>query len=309
MRRPASRRRRRRTRRVPDRETDAILRLVAATVLRLRTASRWTQHQLGHRADVAQSEVSDVEHARLPDLPIGTAVRLLTALGAQTTLMIQSPFMAEPRPQRDPAHARLTAFVARRLTACGWLVRTEVEIVSPRARGWIDILAFHPGTRRLLVIECKTELPDIGAIERQLGWYEREAPAIASRLGWRPTSVLGCLIVLDTISNSDRVRANRVTFDLDFAVRAAALLRVVNAEDVKLRARPGAPLRGLAMADPRSRRSNWLVHTSLDGRRSTPRYLDYADFIRQRTGGRGRSSDRRPPRIEHFDTDRAEPQG
>ena len=309
MRQPASRRRRRRTRRVPDRETDAILRLVAATVLRLRTASRWTQRQLGHRADVAQSEVSDVEHARLPDLPFGTAVRLLAALGARTTLTIQSPFIASPRTQRDAAHARLTAFVARRLAACGWLVRTEVEIVTPRARGWIDILAFHPGTRRLLVIECKTELLDVGAIERQLGWYEREAPAIASRLGWRPTSVFGCLVVLDTVSNLDRVRANRVTFDLDFAVRAAALLRVLNAEDFKLQARPGAPLRGLAMADPLSRRSNWLVHTSLDGRRSTPRYLDYADFMRQTTGGRGHSSDRRPSRIEHFDMNRAVPEG
>ena len=47
----------------------------------------------------------------------------------------------------------------------------------------MDLLAWHPATGLLLVIEVKTELHDLGANERQLNWYEREAWAAARRLG------------------------------------------------------------------------------------------------------------------------------
>ncbi len=47
-------------------------------------------------------------------------------------------------------------------------------------------MAFDPRTRTLAVIEIKTQLDDLGQIERTLAWYEREAWAAARRLGWRP---------------------------------------------------------------------------------------------------------------------------
>ena len=41
------------------------------------------------------------------------------------------------------------------------------------------MLAFDPATGILVVIEVKTRLDDLGAIERQMGWYERSAFGVA----------------------------------------------------------------------------------------------------------------------------------
>ena len=66
----------------------------------------------------------------------------------------------------------------------------EVEVVHGRSHGWIDLLAFDPRTGRL-VVEIKTRLDDVGAIERQLGWYRRMAPAIARAQGWEVRQTTG----------------------------------------------------------------------------------------------------------------------
>ena len=110
-------------------------------------------------------------------------------MGAALTLDAKAPFLAKLR-QRDVVHAKCSAHVARRLERTGWRVATEVEVGGDRSRGWIDVLAWHPATGLLLVIEIKTELHDLGAIERSLGWYEREAWAAARQIGWRPRRVL-----------------------------------------------------------------------------------------------------------------------
>jgi hypothetical protein len=49
----------------------------------------------------------------------------------------------------------------------------EVEIVHGRSHGWIDLLAFDRRTGTMLILEIKTRLSDLGAIERQIAWYER----------------------------------------------------------------------------------------------------------------------------------------
>ena len=271
----AGSRRRRRTRRVPDRETDRLLRLVADTVFRLRTAARWTQRELGARADVSQSEVSDIEHARLPDLPIGTTVRLMSALGAQISLTIESAMLGQPTRQKDAAHARMSSYVARRLRDAGWSVATEVEIRELGSSGWIDILAFVPEKRILLVIELKSELRDVGAVQRQLRWYEHRAFAAARSLGWVPARLASCLLVLDTEFNAAVVRANRELFDQEFCTRADALATLINDGSIDM-AEPGS--RGIAAIDPRSRRRRWVLRTSADRRRAPPTYASYAEF-------------------------------
>ena len=44
---------------------------------------------------------------------------------------------------------------------------------------------------------------------------------------------------------------------------------------------PATTGRGLALIDPSSRRADWLIPTSLDGRRSPAAYRDYADAARR----------------------------
>ena len=210
-----------------------------------------------------------------PDLTFDSATRLLEAMGARLTVGVSAPFLADRELQRDPAHAGGTSYVAARLRRDGWLTASEVEVGGDRSRGWIDILAYHPDHRLLLVIEIKTEIRDLGAIERTLGWYEREAWAAARRLGWRPRKVVGCLFLLATEMNEARIGDNRAAFSAGFPIRATELRRIMSNE-----APPAHGDRAMALIDPRSRRQQWLRPSRLDGRSTPAPYVDYADFMR-----------------------------
>jgi transcriptional regulator with XRE-family HTH domain len=249
--------------------------IVGAAVVSLRGTIGWTQAELGVRVGKSQSWVCRVERGVVVSLTFETAERLLAAMGARLVIAVDTPFLGDRQRQREPAHARCAAHVATRLRQAGWEVATEVEVGGDRSRGWIDVLAYHPLTGWLLVIEIKTEIHDLGAIERSLGWYEREAIVAASRLGWRPRRSLGCLLLLATSANDGRVSDNREPIAVGFPVRARELAGLVDGEG-------GPPRRGraVAMIDPLSRRAGWLRPLRLDGRRQAARYMDYADFMR-----------------------------
>ena len=248
--------------------------VVGTATLGLRTAIGWTQRELGVRIGMAQSEISRIERGVLTDLTLATAERVLGAMGARLVITLETPLLIDRQRQREPAHARCSAHVAARLERSGWQVATEVEIGGDRSRGWIDVLAFHPSTGILLVIEIKTEIHDLGAIQRSMGWYEREAWMAAGRLGWQPGRLLGCLLLLATDANDTRVAANRQPFAVGFPARATDLAEVVAGGSTVPQGR------AVAMIDPRSRRIAWLRPLRVDGRRSPAPYLDYADFMR-----------------------------
>jgi transcriptional regulator with XRE-family HTH domain len=182
----------------------------------------WSQHELGRRAGLSQSEISRFEHGLLTDLTIETAERLLGAMGARLVTTVDAPFLGDRTRQLEPAHARCSAHVVSRLRRSGWLTASEVEIGGDRSRGWIDVLAIHPETGLLLVIEIKTEIRDLGAIERSLGWYERAAWTAARRLGWHPARSTGCRLLLATRANDQRVVENREAFAAGFPLRVGS---------------------------------------------------------------------------------------
>src|SRR3954471_11331654 len=99
---------------------------IAATILDGRRARRWSQRRLARAAGVSQSMVCAIERARLPDLPIAPAIRLVHALDIPFDLRLATPLST--RPIQDAAHARCVAYTARRLEAHGFLVKTEVEV-------------------------------------------------------------------------------------------------------------------------------------------------------------------------------------
>jgi transcriptional regulator with XRE-family HTH domain len=148
---------------------------IAGAVRELRTALGWSQAELARRAGASQSVVSRIESGKLAGLSFAAATRLLEAMGGRLLVDVDRPYLGQRRLQRDAAHVRCVGHVARRLERAGWYVAREVEVGGDRSRGWIDVLAFHPRSRLVLVIEVKTELHDLGQVERQLGWYEREA--------------------------------------------------------------------------------------------------------------------------------------
>lgn len=190
---------------------------VAGAVRDGRTAVGWSQSELSRAAGVSTGMVAKVESGAA-NVTVDLAGRLLSALGVTIDLRPSMPF-ASPR-QRDAVHSQCAAYVQRRLEATGWLVAREVEIVHGRSHGWIDVLAFNPTTPELLVIEVKTEIHDIGRIERTLAWYGRQALIAATKLGWRARSARPWLILLATEENESRLRVNREALAQSFPARA-----------------------------------------------------------------------------------------
>jgi transcriptional regulator with XRE-family HTH domain len=250
-----------------------LLDVVAETVKTARRNANWTQRELSRRSGVPQAHICRIERGEVSDLPVGVVDRLFAALGVRYWLGTDLPHVI--RLQSDFVHARCSVYASRRLTSSGWLVEREVEIGSDRSRGWIDILAFHPESGMLLIIEVKTEVHDLGAIERSLSWYRREALRAARRLGWEPRSIGSALLILQSRVNDDRSIASSHAFATGFPGRAAALHAVIDGES-ELGGR-----QFLAMIDPRSRRAAWLRATRSDGRRTPAPYVDYIDAARQ----------------------------
>jgi len=237
----------------------------------------WTQKVLATRAGTSQATLSRLEAGHIDRADLATIGRLLDALQVRAEIKLEAPFLADRRRQRDRAHAYCVAYIARRLTSSGWDVQREVEIQGKRSHGWIDVLAYRHADRVLLVIEMKTEIEDLGQIERSVGWYLREGSWAAHRFGWYPRQSIGALIVLDTRATADRLRSNREAIAQSFPFRAEWLTSCLRGET----AIPKWPVRALAAIDPARRRAMWLRPTVLDGRRSPAAYEDYAEFSRR----------------------------
>jgi hypothetical protein len=174
--------------------------------------------------------------------------------------------------QRDPAHARCVAACRRTFEAAGLACAVEREIVDGRLRGWIDLLGFDLKSRRLVLAEIKTEIRDVGGLERQVGWYVRACMSAVRDLGWQPKEI-AVVALLATAANDAFVVANRQALAQAFPMRGAALAAAII---------DGGPIAGwgLAMVDPRRRGGQAIQGLRVDGRRSDAPYRDYADFMR-----------------------------
>jgi transcriptional regulator with XRE-family HTH domain len=249
------------------------LRLVLARALRdARFDLRLSQREVAGLVGISRGYVAAIEIGRAnPSLDV--VDRIGDALGLEAALSLRRPIVIEPR-QRDLVHARCSGYVDRRLRTAGWQTAREVEVVLGHSHGWIDLMAFRPGTGTAILIEIKTRLDDLGSVERQLGWYERSGTQVARRLGWHPQRVTGWLLVLASHEVETALRVNRDVIDRAFPVRARAMLAWLSGADTRLVGR------GLAMIDPTSRRQEWLIRSGLDGRRSPARYADYAGAAR-----------------------------
>ncbi|HET9456275.1 MAG TPA: hypothetical protein VFO78_02955 [Candidatus Limnocylindrales bacterium] len=90
----------------------------------------------------------------------------------------------------DARHARLAETATRLLQAAGWEVAPEVSFSVYGERGSIVLLAWHPGTRTLLVIELESELTSIEETLRRHDTKVRLAGRIGrERFGWRAAGV------------------------------------------------------------------------------------------------------------------------
>jgi DNA-binding XRE family transcriptional regulator len=232
-----------------------------------------TQLELARSVGVSRSHIAGIETGRVdPSLDLAWAIA--DRLGVDLQLVDRTPTVIDTR-RGDLVHARCSGFTNGRLQRAGWLTARESEVVGLRTHGWIDLLAFDPISRTLVVIELKTRLDDIGAIERQIAWYEREAYDVATSMGWRPRRTLAWLLLLASDEIESQVSLHRHLLRQAFPDRAPAMYEVLSNGSAD------AARRGLALIDPTSRRRRWLIPTRSDGRRSPARFRDYADAARR----------------------------
>jgi transcriptional regulator with XRE-family HTH domain len=171
--------------------------------LRRRRALR--QEDCAMVADVHRSTWSFLERGKLDRMTLGTLRACLEALEVRLDLVPHWRGTDLAR-QRDASHAALQSVWKRRLERWGWQVWAEVSFNHYGDRGRVDLLAWHPVNRLLLIIEIKTEVDDVQALLGSLDVKCRLAPKIARSLSLSADMGIPMLVIADGSTNRDRVR-------------------------------------------------------------------------------------------------------
>jgi transcriptional regulator with XRE-family HTH domain len=243
-----------------------------------------TQAQVGKAAEISRSMVAAIEAGDCA-ATLEVLDRAARALDSTLVVELRPGLVVGRSDQQDAVHAAVVAAVRRWLERRGFTCIVEVPIVDGRIRGWIDLLACDPVSGRLVVVEVKTELRDLGGLQRQVGWYVRAAPGAVAAVGWRPTRVVAMVVFLATVENDARLDAQRDAICSTFPLRGRALFGALAGE-----MHDGW---GIAMVDPRRRGSRLWMGLRLDGRRTPAPYASYADFLS--VARRGSTGAPRPP--------------
>ena len=245
---------------------------IGALVRDTRLEIGWSQDELAVRTGTSQTKIWRIEHGDPSALDLAMVDGVLSALGLRTTLEVEGRHLADRADQRDPVHAALAGAVAGRLKRCGWDVASEVPTGRSSPTGWIDLVGYRSRDAALAIIELKADLPDIGGLQRQVTWYEREAPFAARRLGWLPATAAVIVVCLNTAAVTQQLREHR-------GLLAAAFPGDASAVSAWLRdpAAPPPPARTLVVTDLAPRRGLALAPAGLHGRAAAPTYRDYAE--------------------------------
>jgi transcriptional regulator with XRE-family HTH domain len=174
-----------------------------------RQARRWRQKDLEAKSGVSQSAISRIECGQIGPQSIDS----LRAVGGALDIRIDIlPRWHGGDLDRllNSAHSQLHESVARwfRDTLPEWVLAPEVSFSIYGERGVIDILAWHPGRRALLVIELKTDIVDVNELVGTFDRKRRLAARVAKERGWDALTVSAWLIVSESRTSRRRVAAH-----------------------------------------------------------------------------------------------------
>ena len=198
----------------------------AGTAFRaIRIRKRWRQDDLAVKAHVSRTIVGRIEHGRLETIPIGMIRRVAAALDARfdTVVRWQGGDLGRLMNARHAAmHEAMAIFMAG---LDGWVAEPEVSFSIYGERGVIDVLAWHPGRRILLVIELKTELVDINDLMGAADRRRRLAATVARDRGWDPLAIGTWVVVAESRTNRRAVAAHETVLRAKFPMDGRAMRR------------------------------------------------------------------------------------
>lgn len=182
---------------------------VGAAFRAVRVRRRWRQLDVADKAGVPRSLISDIERGHFDSTSLARLRAVAAALDIRLDLRAHWRG-GELARLLNARHSAMNESVARFLQSLpGWLFAPEVSFSVYGERGFIDILAFHPQSGSLLVIELKTELVDINELVGTLDRKSRLAHRIAAERGWHANSVSRWVIVTRDRTNQRRIKAHR----------------------------------------------------------------------------------------------------
>ena len=175
----------------------------------LRQRRRWTQAELGARAGVSDTTISRIERGHIRSVTVATIQDVAGELEVRIDLV---PRWRSGDLDRllNRRHSNLHELVARWFADAvpDWVLAPEVSYSIYGERGVIDILAWHPERRALLIIELKTDVVDVNDMVGQADRRRRLARTIAAERGWDPATVSVWVVVAPSRTNRRRISAH-----------------------------------------------------------------------------------------------------
>ena len=192
----------------------------------IRVRKRWRQIDVARRARVSPSVVGRVERGGASAVSLGRLRRIGTALGARVDAIVRWQGGDLPR-LLDARHSAMhEAVIGLFASLDGWIIEPEVSFSVYGERGVIDILAWHPTRRMLLVIELKTEVVEIGLLLGKMDQRRRLAADVARRsYGWDPVAVSTWVVIGEGRTNRRKVAAYRELLRSKFPVDGRSVRR------------------------------------------------------------------------------------
>jgi hypothetical protein len=172
-------------------------------------------------ASVDQKVVSLLEQGQFERVSVERFRRVCAALQIEPVLELRWRGGLGDR-LIDREHARIVEAVVAELARLGWETTPEFTFSVYGERGSVDILAWHPGRRALLLIEVKTRLTDLQRLLMSLSRKLRLVPAlVADERGWQRAALGHLVAILDTRVNRSTVERHQATFAATFPARTA----------------------------------------------------------------------------------------
>lgn len=191
-----------------------------SAVRSVRLKRDWRQRDLAVRAGVSPSTISRVERGHPGTLSLDTIRAVAAALDIRVDLTARWRAGDLDR-LLNAKHSALHDLVAEwfRDELPAWVLAPEVSFAVYAERGVIDIVAWHPGLRALLVIELKTDISDVNELVGTLDRKRRLAGQVVAERGWQPLTVSSWVIVAPGRTNRARIAAHgamlRAAFPMD----------------------------------------------------------------------------------------------
>jgi len=196
---------------------------IGNTFRAIRVELRLRQIDVAAAAGVSQQTVSNIECGRFGGVSIDAYCRVAEVLDADVPL---APRWRGPKLDRllDRRHALLQDHVTALLLTAGWVVRAEISFNIWGDRGSVDILAWLPASRALLIIEIKTEITGLEETLRVLDMKRRVVPALAARdLGWYSRAAATVLVMPDATTHRVLIQRHAALVSASLPARTVAV--------------------------------------------------------------------------------------